>query len=133
MKHLVEKYFIRNGALRRAALIAVTLVGLVAGAVAETFLSGLEDVPLMVGLVEVEGSAFTFDKPQGRIVEVRAIGKVTRAQVLEFYDETLPQLGWRALGGGRFGREGETLRLDFEPAGKAGLSVRFSLVPDGGA
>ena len=35
-----------------------------------------------------------FDTPAGRIVEAVASGAVTRDEVLAFYAETLPQLGW---------------------------------------
>ncbi len=95
----------------------------------EAFLAGLEDVPLMPGLAEIEDAGVVFDKPEGRIVEAYARGELSAAQVLSFYNATLPQLGWRAESGGRFRREGEVLRLAFTTAGKR-LTVRFSLSPD---
>ncbi|MEE8559362.1 MAG: hypothetical protein V3S88_01475 [Alphaproteobacteria bacterium] len=95
----------------------------------EAFLAGLEDVPLMPGLAEIEDAGVVFDKPEGRIVEAYARGELSASQVLSFYNATLPQLGWRAESGGRFRREGEVLRLAFTTAGKR-LTVRFSLSPD---
>ena len=41
---------------------------------AEGFISVIDDLPLMAGLVEVKGSALVFSTPQGRIAEVSAKG-----------------------------------------------------------
>ena len=41
---------------------------------AERFISVIDDLPLMAGLVEVKGSALVFSTPQGRIAEVSAKG-----------------------------------------------------------
>lgn len=100
-----------------------------AGAAA-AFLSVIDDVPLMAGLAERRERALVFDKPEGRIVETVAEGRLTRAQVLNFYAATLPQLGWAVRGDGRFLREGEELALSFAAGPSGTLSVRFALSPD---
>jgi hypothetical protein len=95
---------------------------------ADSFVAGTEDVPLMPGLAPIAGSSLTFDKPQGRIVEAQAAGKVTRVAVHRFYAATLPQLGWTEAGADTWRRESETLRLDFR--GHDGdLTVGFTLSP----
>jgi hypothetical protein len=114
------------GIIRGLALLLLLLTPL--PALADSFVAGTEDVPLMPELQPVEGSALTFDKPQGRIVEAQARGKVTRAAVHAFYAETLPQLGWKPAGAEAWQREGETLRLDFHGADGA-LTVGFTLSP----
>lgn len=101
------------------------------------YVPGTEDVPLMPGLSSDDGASLVFDKPQGRIVEAAARGPVTRRAVMAFYDESLPQLGWRqtaakATGGSpdtkSFERDGERLSLDFD--GRDGnLQVAFTLAP----
>ncbi|MBM3564662.1 MAG: hypothetical protein FJX42_00930 [Alphaproteobacteria bacterium] len=95
------------------------------------FLSVVEDVPLMAGMVEDEATAVVFDAAQGRIAETTASGSsFSRHAVLTFYGETLPALGWRPDGEGRWLREGELLTIEFEDAsGKGQLVVRFSLSP----
>lgn len=100
------------------------------------FVSGFDDLPLMGGLHEQTDGAVRFDSPQGRIVETTVGGRVTKAAVLKFYDETLAQLGWRRVKVGRYVREDEELTLFFSstaPDGKAAspgmLFVRFSLAP----
>jgi hypothetical protein len=77
------------------------------------FISVLDDLPLMEGLVEDAASATVFDTARGRIVEVYASGALQENRVLTFYDETLPQLGWRRVASGVFRREGEALSLEF--------------------
>jgi hypothetical protein len=92
------------------------------------FVAGTEDIPLMPGLRNQESTLVVFDKPQGRIVEVEARGKVTRAAAEKFYAASLPPLGWVADGAHRWRRDGEGLRLAIK--GHDGdLRVAFSLAP----
>lgn len=109
-----------------APLIAAVVLH-AAPASAQQFVPGTEDVPLMKELAPVKDSDLVFDKPEGRIIEASAQGKVTRAEVRGFYASTLPQLGWKPSGES-WTRETETLRLDF--SGHDGdLRVTFTLLP----
>jgi len=111
---------------RGFAIVLLLLMPLAARAAG--FVAGTEDVPLMPGLAPMAGSALTFDKPEGRIVEAQASGKVTRAAVQQFYAAALPQLGWTPAGAETWRREHETLRLDYK--GRDGeLTVGFTLSP----
>jgi len=97
------------------------------------FVAGLEDLPLMPGLVAVEEAGVRFDTPQGRIVEAYATGAVSRGAIEAFYAETLPQLGWREAETGTWLRDGEALQLQIvEPSATRGQApiVRFALSPD---
>ena len=101
----------------------------VAAAQAQDFLEGLEDVPLMPGLTAVADAGMVFDTPGGRIVESYGTGTLNRGEVIGFYAETLPALGWTAMSEVRYVREGEVLVLDlFGPDGD--LLVRFTLAPE---
>ena len=93
------------------------------------FVAGLEDLPLMPGLNELTGSGFAFDSATGRIVEAYATGDLDQQQVLDFYAETLPQLGWEQASPRGFKREGERLSIEFVKGGNP-LTVRFSLAPE---
>jgi hypothetical protein len=100
--------------------------------VPSVYVPGTEDVPLMPGLAADDAASLIFDKPQGRIVEAAASGPVTRHAVVAFYEESLPQLGWRRTAGAAatksFERDGERLSLDFD--GRDGnLQVAFTLAP----
>ena len=95
---------------------------------ADVFLSRLEDLPLAPGLSEDAAAGVSFDSAGGRIVEAYARGNMTEEQVLQFYTETLPQLGWTAESARQYRRGGERLRLELTPGGQ-GLTVHYSLSP----
>ena len=92
------------------------------------FLSRLEDLPLAPGLSEDTKAGVSFDTVAGRIVEAFARGKVTEHQVLDFYRETLPQLGWTPESPTEYRRGGERLRIALMPDAH-GLVVRYSVSP----
>ena len=92
------------------------------------FVTGIEDLPLMAGLTEDPGAGLVFDKPAGRIVEAYATGAPSRSEVIAFYTEILPELGWRRVGDMAFAREGEVLRIGVS-GGNGASTVRFSLAP----
>lgn len=103
------------------------MVATLAGA-ADVFLSRLEDLPLAPGLSEDTAAGLSFDSAGGRIVEAYARGNMTEDQVLQFYKETLPQLGWTAESARQYRRSGERLRLELTPGG-SGVTVHYSLSP----
>jgi hypothetical protein len=95
---------------------------------ADVFLSRLEDLPLAPGLAEDTAAGLSFDSAAGRIVEAYARGDLTEDQVIHFYRETLPQLGWTADNERQYRRGGERLRLELTRSGR-GLTVHYSLSP----
>ncbi len=112
-------------------LVALALAGGSARSGNETagFVSGIEDLPLMAGLVEDAAAGLVFDKPEGRIVEALAAGPLERAAVEAFYAATLVQLGWQPSGDGAYKREGEALRIIVSGEDGA-VTVHFLLAPD---
>jgi len=98
-------------------------------AAAERFVGGMEDVPLMTGLTEITEGRVEIDSPAGRIVQASATGAASKAEVLAFYTETLPKLGWRPQGAGVFLRAGKTLAVELEESISPGITVRFALFP----
>lgn len=93
------------------------LTGFSLNAQAETtaFFSSVQDIPLKPGLVELDDQALTFDKPGGRIIEsIAQIKNGTNQEVLSYYEQALPQLGWTKKYDGSFVRNGERLKIDFE-------------------
>jgi hypothetical protein len=98
-----------------AALVAVLLAGC-AGPAAAPFFAGIDDLPLMPGLSEQPGERSSFDTAEGRIEARGAAGPARAADVLRFYADTLPQLGWQPADDGGYARGAERLRLDLAPA-----------------
>jgi hypothetical protein len=112
-----------------AGLAVVAGLGASADEAPVAFVTGIDDLPLMPGLVEATEAGMAFDAPSGRIVEAYAGGAVSRDAVLRFYAATLPQLGWQRTAAGSFRREGETLNLEFPEGDATRLTVRFTLSP----
>lgn len=116
----------RRGTL--AALLALALAG-PRPAGASDFVAGIADLPLMPGLRELPGEGLLFDKPGGRIIEAYAEGEnLARQAVIDFYHQTLPQLGWQRQGNLVFVREAEELKLTLSEEGRR-VIVRFDIAP----
>lgn len=100
-------------------------------AVAQDFVSGIEDLPLMPALTETEEGSLVFESATGRYVEVYAVGDVKPGDVTGFYGESLPQLGWQQAGPTIFRRDGELLMIEYLKSADPGamLTVRFALSP----
>lgn len=63
------------------------------------FIEGLEDVPLLSGMKQVQKDNISFGNEQSRLVEAYLTSsKIGFAKVEKFYKETLPQLGWTYQG-----------------------------------
>lgn len=122
------------GMLFSGSVAAVASLGVAsaAWAAASGFVDGFEDLPLMPGLSQDPGSATVFDSTAGRIIESYATGRLSQDSVLSFYAETLPQLGWEAVGvdhaAAIYRREGEDLRVDVREKGGI-VNVHFQASP----
>lgn len=99
---------------------------------ASSFMAGFEDLPLMDGLKQAEEASVSFDTPSGRIIEAYAESeKIGKQQIVDFYDKTLPQLGWKRrrasakTASPSYVREGEELTISIEAG--APIAVRFEL------
>ena len=123
--------------MRNKSLLAVfklalfiSSLGLISGVShsGERFISGFNDVPLMLGMTEAIESNVVFDTVQGRILVSFARSRESKDKIIAFYEESLSQLGWQMKEDGRFVRGVEILNVDFFPDGEY-LVVRFSLEP----
>jgi hypothetical protein len=110
-------------------LLSLLFAGLLAAhALAQDFMPGFEDIPIMKGMEVVPGSGHVFDSPAGRLVESHAQGNATRGKVEAFYSETLPALGWQRISAGKYRREKESLRITTSGEGR-NLTVIYRLSP----
>ncbi len=122
-------------ATARAVIFALflSIPALAAAVEPNCFVTGMGDVPAMPALSAAENGALVFDKPAGRIVETTMQGQVGRKAVLDFYRQTMPQLGWKRITDSLFEREGEQLHLEFPsetaPAQAGRITVQFVLIP----
>ncbi|MBE6445463.1 MAG: hypothetical protein E7019_05400 [Alphaproteobacteria bacterium] len=86
-----------------------------------TFIDGLEDVPIMEGLVQIQNDNISFGNEESRLVQAVLSGKnFSFAEVEKFYQKTLPQMGWIYQGKREntiiFEREGEIMEIKNENA-----------------
>ena len=110
-------------------MIFSLLIGFKSYAAESMFFESLYDVPIMPGLEEVPEMAMSFDKPDGRISQAAAIApQVERQDIMAFYQESLPQMGWQPSGHNHYVREGEELEISIEKT-EASQIVRFLLKP----
>ena len=98
--------------MRRIIVCLVALLGAANMALATEYLTVIPDLPLPTGLVEIVENGAVFDAPTGRIATGYASGQVTAEAVRDFYDQTLPQLGWESVVSGTYRRQSETLKID---------------------
>ena len=97
---------------------------------APKFIPGVNGLPLVTGLVLMPGRHIIFDTPEGRIIEAFADGRISPTNILAFYKDTLPQLGWNVKSKNEFQRENEVLRIEVSANKKNQSIVRFFITPD---
>ena len=112
-------------------ILFVVIVAPISGTAqqAARFLSVMEEMPLMPGLVEVTDVTVTFDGPSGRIIQAFAAGSLQVDKVRAFYAAALPQLGWARQANGEYRRDAEILRLEVSLASDGGAGVHYMLRP----
>lgn len=111
--------------------LALGLITSVAFAQTDESLEDLAGIPVMSGLQEMPLERIVFDKPEGRIIHAALAGAADIDAAVEFYRESLGQLGWgvdgdTAAGGDRvllFSRDGEILTLTFSPGDQLALAI----------
>ncbi|MDR1026222.1 MAG: hypothetical protein LBL47_02370 [Lactobacillus sp.] len=99
-------------------------------AAATSFIEGLEDVPIMDELSQVNSDNISFGNEESRFVEVYLESDVLNFKKVEsFYKDTLPQLGWTYQGNRSesllFYRESESLEIARER--KSPLLIRITV------
>ena len=63
------------------------------------FVDGMDDIPLPEGMSQIHSASISFGNDEIRFNEAYISSKkATFAKVAEFYNNTLPQLGWNFVG-----------------------------------
>tara|TARA_B100000287_G_C20169157_1_gene597500 strand:+ start:111 stop:464 length:354 start_codon:yes stop_codon:yes gene_type:complete len=115
MKKLILLYFILNLLFFKETVSA-------------RFINGLEDIPIFKEMKYVEDSLVLFDKIDGRYVSSEIKGYYNKNEIIEFYNQILPNLGWQMSTNLIFKRGNEILEMSFsENSGM--VSVIFSIYP----
>jgi hypothetical protein len=111
-----------------ALILLFCAIGTAIGpAEAAEYLKAVSDLPLADGLKEQTEKATVFDTPLGRIVNAYATGNVKPEAVLDFYDDTLPALGWDRQKAGTYHRKNEILKIDVWGPDEGPTNVSYTL------
>ncbi len=77
-----------------------------------SFLTNTSDIPLMDGMKMSVSEQMDFDTPTGQVLSLDGIIKnKTGDDVLLFYENVLPQMGWKKVETGSFVRQNDTLNI----------------------
>lgn len=78
----------------------------------DSFLTKTSDIPLIKGMKISATEQMDFDTPTGQVLSLDGfIKNKTGDEVLLFYDNILPQMGWKKIEKGSFARQNDTLNI----------------------
>ena len=111
-------------------LLALCFFGIISESAAEKFVEGMDDVPMLEGMNQITQDDVSFGNEETRLLEAYFNApKLKFSAIADFYNESLPQLGWIYQGNRGnsllFYREGETLEVVRESASP--LIVRITV------
>lgn len=111
-------------------ICALSILFMSNNVLATTFIEGLEDVPLINGVSQIQKDTISFGNEESRFVEAYLTSSKIGFKAIEnFYIKTLPQLGWTYQGKDGntllFYRENEMLEIVKESAKP--LEVRITV------
>lgn len=114
--------------MNKIHIMVLSFLLLTAPALASTgFFTGVDDLPLMPGMTEKRDETVVFDNASGRIVETTAASEAPQTQILGFYAQSLPPLGWQQTSATSYSRADEILTIQITTDG----TVHFSISPKG--
>jgi hypothetical protein len=95
----------------------------------QKYVKGTEDLPIYSGFKAKENSGVSYDTTSGRIIDAEFYSNnASVIDVENFYQMTLPQLGWALKESRIYERDGERLQFDIiENDGKTIL--KFNIIP----
>ncbi len=116
--------------MKKLCLLLLFLSGFLILPARAEFVEGLEDIPMPDGLEQIENGSLNFGNEEIRLIETYLSSKnLSFEEVVKFYVDTLPQMGWMLKKQKNnklmFEREGETLEISKES--KNPLMVRLTV------
>ena len=127
----MKKYkFCRVSALTTLCLL---LISYFQTARAEPFSGIIENLPLINGFKEDLENVVVFETPMGRIIETSALGKGNLQDAIDFYQKSLPQLGWDTRSKTQYYKNGEMLKIEvkYKTDVESIIRIFFKITPQG--
>jgi hypothetical protein len=96
----------------------------------QQFLSGGEDIPIMAEMKKIsDESSIGYDSKNGSVASSSYITALNQEEIIKFYNQTLPQLGWQLVNQAKtvlnFRREKQRLAIEFVSSSDAKNVVVF--------
>jgi len=97
---------------------------------ADSFISGMEDIPIMNGFKQIQSDTVSFGNESSHFLEATLVGdSISYNDYRKYYIDTMPQLGWKLKKSSQlklvFSRGDETLEISQEYAKP--LTLRISV------
>jgi len=119
--------------LRRFVITLLFALAFIPAAALADYSKVITDLPLMETMKEDLSKTVAFDTADGRILETTAETSAQVRQVLGYYGQALPPLGWQLYKGtyNTYRRKNEMLVIDvFQKPGTPGVQlVQFKIAP----
>ena len=93
------------------------------------FVPGISDLPVPANFHLLQDSSGVFNNGFGRLVTANFKGKANEEDIIDFYNKTLPALGWRKKERLKYTRSGETLIIKITEINQTELLINFQLMP----
>lgn len=106
--------------MKKYTVVLFFILSLLVNITAEaSFVEGLEDVPLPENVTQIENGSLSFDNEEIRFFESYLSAEKQKFEnVVKFYNDTLPQMGWKKKSASKqkifFERDGESLEISKE-------------------
>ena len=92
------------------------------------YVDGIEELPLATDMLNMPDSLIFFDTNEGKFIQTKIFGKKSINFVKNFYNNILPNLGWKLEEDSRFYRKSEFLEIHYYKIEK-NLVVEFNIKP----
>ena len=92
------------------------------------YVNGIEELPLATDMINMPNSLIFFDTNEGKFIQTKIFGKKSITFVKNFYNDILPNLGWKLRENNKFYRKSELLEIHYYIIEK-NLVVEFNIKP----
>ena len=92
------------------------------------YVNGIEELPLATDMINMPNSLIFFDTNEGKFIQTKIFGKKSITFVKNFYNDILPNLGWKLGENNKFYRKSEFLEIHYYMIEK-NLVVEFNIKP----
>lgn len=94
----------------------------------ESFVNGIEELPIITNMENMPESLIFFDTNKGRFVQSKIIGDQGIGKIKDFYDNILPNLGWEKIDKNKFSRKSELMEIRYYKNNKNSVA-EFNIKP----